>query len=137
MELTITERLALFDILPATGDFTTLKLLREFKESLTPSKIDEDSGIRFSHEYKCPKCEVIDVFPLPVKCGKCDEWMKPTGKMGCSDWNFTRDMPISDEIQEIIVVNLKQMNDKKKLKETHMTLYEKFVGGQDANKESV
>lgn len=128
MELTISERFALSSILPPTGDILTLKDIRQLKEDLAMGQEERDAGVQFFTEFKCPKCEANEIFPAPVKCGKCDEWMRPTGQIGCSDWGLTKEIPIADYIIALIVSTLKVMNDNKKLEERHIGIYEKFVG---------
>lgn len=64
-------------------------------------------------------------------CGKCDVWMKPTGQVGCSNWDFTKEIVISETLKEIIIATLKKMNDDKKLEERHISIYDKFVGKEE------
>lgn len=133
MLLTISERFALSSILPPTGDILTLKDTRQLKEELSIGESDRKE-VQFFNEFKCPKCEVADIFPAPVKCGKCDVWMRPTGQVGCSNWELTKEIPIPDYLVELIVANLKKMSDDKKLEERHIGIYEKFVEAEDKPK---
>lgn len=130
MLLNISDRLALTSILPPTGDFTTLKDIRKLKEELAISQEDRKE-VQFFNEYVCPKCQIKDTFSIPVKCGKCDVWMRPTGQIGCSNWEFTKEIPIPDYIVELIVATLKQMNDNKKLEERHLGIFSKFVEAKE------
>ena len=126
MLLTVAERFALAGLLPPQGDILTLKDLRQLKEELAISEEDRKE-VQFFNEFKCPQCEAIGVFAAPVKCGKCDVWLMATGQVGCSNWEFEKDVPIPDCLKEIITATLKKMNDDKKLEEKHITLYAKFV----------
>lgn len=110
----------------------TLRDIRQLKEELAIGQEDRKE-VQFFNELKCPQCEAKDIFPAPVKCGKCDVWMTPTGQVGCSNWEFTKEVPIPDYIVELIVANLKQMNDNKKLEEKHISLYELFVEKEGDN----
>lgn len=130
MLLTISERFALSSILPPQGDILTLKDIRKLKEELAISGEDRRE-VQFFYEYKCPQCETVGVFPAPVKCGKCDVWMTPTGQVGCSNWEFEKEVPIVDYLKEIITATLKKMNDDKTLEEKHISLYGKFVGKEE------
>lgn len=128
MLLTISERFALSSILPPTGDILTLKDIRQLKEELSMSEEDRKE-VQFFNEFKCPKCEVKEVFPAPVKCGKCDVWMLPTGQVGCSNWEFEKEVSIPEYLAEMIAATLKKMNDDKPptLEERHIDIYGKFV----------
>jgi len=126
MLLTISERFALSGVLPPQGDILTLKDIRKLKEELAISEEDR-KAVQFFNEYECPECKVKDAFPAPVKCGKCDVWMKPTGQVGCSNWEFEKEVPIADYLKELITATLKKMNDDKTLEEKHITIYEKFI----------
>lgn len=128
MLLTISERFALSGILPPTGDILTLKDLRQLKEELAISEEDRRE-VQFYSEFKCPECEVKDIFPASVKCGKCDMWMKPTGQIGCTNWEFEKEVPIPDYLKELITIQLKSMNDAAPptLEDKHISLWDKFV----------
>jgi len=130
MILTISERFALSSILPLTGDILTLKDIRQLKEELAIGEEDRKE-VQFFNEFKCPQCEAKDVFPAPVKCGKCDVWMTATGQVGCSNWEFEKEIPIPDYLVELITVSLKEMSDTKRLEERHISIYDKFVGKQE------
>jgi len=127
MLLTISERFALSNVLPPTGDILTLKDMRQLKEDLAISQEDRKE-VQFVKEYKCPECEAKDTFSASVKCGKCDAWMTPTGQIGCTNWDYAIEINIPDNILELIIETLKALNDAKKLEERHISIYEKFVG---------
>lgn len=126
MLLTISERFALSGILPPSGDILTLKDIRKLKEELAISENDRKE-VQFLNEYECPECKVKDIFPAPVKCGKCDVWMRATGQIGCSNWEFEKEVSIPDYLKELITATLKKMNDDKTLEEKHISLYELFI----------
>jgi len=133
MLLRISERFALSSILPPMGDILTLKDIRKLKEELAISQEDRKE-VQFLNEYECPECKNKDVFQLPVKCGKCDVWMRPTGQVGCSNWGFEKEVPIADYLKELITATLKKMNDDKTLEERHISIYEKLVEGEDSGR---
>lgn len=132
MLLTISERFALSVLLPPTGNILTLKDIRQLKEELAMGEEDRKE-VQFFNEFKCPQCEVKDVFPAPVKCGKCDVWMTATGQVGCTNWEFEKEVPIPDYLKELLAATLKKMNDDKALEEKHVSLFEKFVEVEDAS----
>lgn len=126
MLLTLSERFALLSVLPTTGDILTLKDIRKLREDLAVSQEDRNS-VHFFTEFQCPQCKAKELFPAPVKCGECDVWMKPTGQVGCDNWEFERDILILGYLEETIRTTLMQMNENKTLEERHILLYEKFV----------
>lgn len=145
MILTLKERMTLLNILPPQGDFTTLKLLREYRESLSTN--DEERAL-FSPQYKCPKCGDEGVFAGVVKCAKCDVYMLPTGSITCRDWGLEKDILIGKVAMEITTETLKQMEETAKrlqgnpnppqgikmLTNEHFSLYEKFVAPEETKK---
>ena len=102
MELNISERINLLDILPQQGDFTTLKIVRELRESLSFNE-EEHKKHNFRQE------------------GSMTYWDNDVGE--------TKDIHIGEKANDIIVATLKKLNDDKELRNEHFTLYEKFVGG--------
>ena len=131
MLLTISERFALSSLLPATGDILTLKDIRQVREDLAMTEEDRKE-VQFYTEFQCPRCEAKETFPAPVKCGKCDVWMVPTGQVGCTNWEFTKDINIPDYILELITITLKMMNDSTPptLTENLIGVYDRFVGSE-------
>ena len=102
MNLQVGERLVLLSILPQEGDFTTLKIVRGLRESLSFSE-EEHKTYGFKQEDNM-------VF-----------W--------ATEKDTPKDVPIGEKATDIIVDALKKLNDNKKLRNEHFTLYEKFVGG--------
>ena len=133
MKLSISERFALASVLPPTGDILTLRDLRLLKEDLSVDEEDRKE-VQFFNEFECPECKTKDIFPAPVKCGKCDVWMKMTGQVSCSNWEFTKEIHIPDYLVVLITATLKRMNDDKKLAERHIGIYERFVEAEEKPK---
>lgn len=103
VELMMGERFSLLAILPKEGDFLTLKTLRELKEMLPPSE-EEFEKLEFKKEKDTP---------------------------GAVRWKPENDLPVeldfSNSMLEIIRNILEALDKNKALKETHFSLYEKFV----------
>ena len=100
MEFSVSERLVLMDILPKEGSFVTLKILREAKVLLG-----------FSNE----EIKVLEI----------------SQKGEIVKWNKTKDIPKKFSLGEIattlIRTALEELDKANKLKEEHITLYDKFV----------
>ena len=100
MELSVLERLMAIGVLPAEGDYATLKILNQLKLSLSFSEKEyEEFGI------------VADV-----------EKNRTTWKK-----DGLAEIPIGEKATDIIVKALKDRNKKKTLQADMMSLYEKFV----------
>lgn len=102
MELQVGERLVLLSVLPQEGDFTTLKIVRELRESLSFTE-DEHKTYDFKQE------------------GNFVIWNK--------EKDVSKDVHIGEKANDIIVAALKKLNEEKKLRDEHFSLYEKFVEG--------
>ena len=100
MELGIFERIILLNVLPKEGDFSTLKIVRNLRESLSFS--EEEHKIL---QFKTENGRVL--------------W-KPEGDM-------QKDVPIGEKATDIIVECLKRLNKEKHLKEEHIPIYERFI----------
>ena len=101
MKLLVHERLLLLNLLPATGDITSIKLLRKVKEDLSfNEKENKDLGF--------------------VQDGEMLRWNSEKG-------NVEKDITIGEIITELIKTELKKMNEEKKLTEQHISIYEKFI----------
>ncbi len=101
MELSVGERLALLDVLPKEGDYTTLKVLRKLRESLSFSE-EEHKSLKFEKE------------------GDIIKW--------CESGDIPKDIVIGEKATDIIVEALKKLNRERKLNEAHFVIYGKFVG---------
>lgn len=102
MILTTLERLLLLNILPKEGDFTTIKIVRKLREAL--SFTEEEHAVRKFN----------------------------TSPEGNTTWTLGTpdavEISIGEKAADMIVVELKKLNDEKKLSEQTFSLYEKFVG---------
>jgi len=98
--LTISDRFAILSILPAEGNFATLKIVRKLRETLalTPAEIKE---------YKVKQI------------GDQIKWANAAK---------TTEMEFGDFDTEMISSALKKLNDSEKLEEQHFSVYEQFVG---------
>jgi len=101
MELNTGERLALLDALPNEGNFTTLKILRKLRESLSFSE-QEHKDLNF----------VVEDNRVA--------WDETKDK--------PKDIVIGEKANDIIVESLKRLNANNKLTDSHFEIYEKFVG---------
>lgn len=99
-ELTVLERLVLLSILPKEGDFTTIKLLRKLRESLS---FDEEEHKELSF----------------IQDGDQVRWNEAA--------NLTKQIQIGEKQSDLIHDALKKLDEEKKLTDNHFSLYEKFV----------
>lgn len=100
MELSVLERLMAIGVLPAEGDYATLKILNQLKLSLSFSEKEyEEFGI------------VVDM------------------ENDRTTWTTdgVTEIPIGERATDIIVNALKERNRKKTLSADMMSLYEKFI----------
>lgn len=103
MELTIKERIVLLNILPKEGNVITLKLVRKFREALSFSETEIKEG--------------------KIKIGD--------GQINWDDSVLkSKDVKVEDTIKSLIVKSLRDLDQKEKLTEEHISLYEKFVEGE-------
>lgn len=128
MKLTVIERMMLLGILPEKGDFTTLKLMRKLRETLSFSE-EEHTQLHFMRRFVCPKCEKVVLTSAPqIICGDCAEDMKSTDEVRWDDPDgLEKQIYMGDKVTEIITNTLKVMNDNQVLTDQHMSIYEKFV----------
>jgi hypothetical protein len=112
--LTVYERITLLNILPKEGDFTTLKIVRQLRESLSFS---EKEHKELSFKGSGDKLDDGSVVP-----------------QGRIMWNVNADKPkeilLGEKAKDIIADRLKELDKQKKLTEAHFSLYEKFIGGE-------
>ena len=101
-ELTVPERLTLLNILPKEGDFTTIKLMRKLRESLSFDE-DELKIIQFVQDGDQVTWNVAGAASIMKQC------------------------QIGEKMADTIRDTLKKLNDEKKLTEQHFSIYEKFV----------
>lgn len=100
MKLSVIERMVALNLLPTEGSFTNLKLIRVAKETLSFNE-EENKTLQFSQ----------------------------TGDR--VTWNQTvvveKEVEIGEVVSLIIVEALKKLDSEGKLKEEHISLYEKFI----------
>lgn len=101
-ELTVLERLVLLNILPKEGDFTTIKLMRKLRESLSFDE-EELKKIEFHQE------------------GDQTRWNEKNAS------TILKQIQIGEKMLDIIHDALRKLNSEKKLTNEHLSLYERFV----------
>ncbi|HDY88895.1 MAG TPA: hypothetical protein ENH82_12385 [bacterium] len=112
--LTVFERLILLNVLPVEGDFTTLKIVRHLREDLSFSEEEhklldfKNAGETFVEE-------------------NGTETIVGEGQVKWKETVPVKGIQIGEKATDIIVCVLKKLNDDKKLRNEHMSLYEKFV----------
>ena len=103
MKLSFLDRMMLGSLLPATGSFVTIRILRELKEALAPTE-EEIKGLNIGNNTE-------------------------TGQV---TWNPEKDqgkeITIGEAATELIKNKLKDMDTKEELTENHFGIYEKFMG---------
>ena len=104
MNLSVSERYALLAALPAEGSFTTLKIVRKLRESLSFSEAE-------------------------VKEFQLNEEPQPGGGFRIT-WSPTaaeKDINIGEKASDIVSETLKKLDQEGKLTDREYSLYEKFV----------
>ena len=98
-KLTLGDRFAILGILPAEGNFATLKIVRKLREqlSLNEAEIKEQKVREEDDQIK---------------------WDKP---------EKTTEMEFGEFAENMIKEQLKKMNEANKLENRHFVIYEKFV----------
>lgn len=104
MNLSVSERYALLALLPAEGTFTTLKIVRKLRESLS---FTEDE----------------------IKLYNLKENVSPDGQLRVSwDANAAEaEIELGEKATDLIVEALKKRDKEGKITDREFTLYEKFV----------
>lgn len=100
MELGVKQRLIILRVLPARGDYLTLKIVRELREALSFSE-EEHKALQFKRE------------------GAGLRW-DPQG-------DVPKDIEIGDKAREIIAQGFETLSKQGKLTMGMLPLYEKFV----------
>uniref|UniRef100_A0A6M3LFR9 Uncharacterized protein n=1 Tax=viral metagenome TaxID=1070528 RepID=A0A6M3LFR9_9ZZZZ len=101
MELDVRERLILLSILPQEGNFITLKVMRQLREGLS---FNEEELKQYSFVQNEDRVTWDD---------KVEQ---------------VKEIEIGEKATDIIKESLKKLNETKKLKDEHYTIYEKFMG---------
>jgi len=100
--LNLGERFALLGILPAEGNFATLKLVRGLREKLSLTE----------EEFKTHNVQQL---------GDQIRW---------SDPDKMKEIEFGEFAEDLIVKRLKELDKAGKLEDRHFTVYEKFVEGK-------
>jgi len=109
MKLNVPERVALLQVLPAEGDFTTLKILRDLQAKLGFSEEDHKK----------------------FKIVRADDRVSWDPKEGAKEVKIE----LGDKAKEIIKDALLDLDKEKKLTPAQFTIYEKFVQDKEEKKE--
>jgi len=114
VKLSVFERIVLGSLLPQEGNFITLKIIR---------KIQDDIGFTEEEhkllQFKYPGEKYID------KNGQ--EKVVAPGTIHWDDTVGEKEFEFGEKAVDIIVDVLDKLDDQKKLRNIHYTLYEKFV----------
>jgi len=103
-DLNVIERLTVMDLLPKEGSFVTLKLIRNLLEK-----------IGFTGE------ELVE-YELKQE-GNLASWNIEKGKVG-------KPFEFGKKEEEVIASSLRKLDEEKKLEQRHVSLFEKFIGGE-------
>ena len=107
MKFTVFERIVLSSLLPTEDNFATLKLLRKAKESLSFNDIENQKL-----NIKQDGGQVLWDIKAAIEID-----------------NHAAEVELGDTVIQLVVDTLKKLNEEKKLKDEHFSLYEKFIGG--------
>ncbi len=105
MQLQVSERLILLNIIPGEGDITTLRIIQQLRTDLSFSE-DEHKALEFQ-----------------VGEGGAVHWK--------TDADVGKDVEIGEKAHDIIKSRLEELSNQKKLQLQHMALYERFVEGKE------
>jgi len=102
VSLNLFERLVVLALLPAEGNFATLKIVNELKMELAPTE----------EEFKKAGLEAMENGGIQAK-----DWLAVPEK----------EITLGETAEKIIVDALKKLDKEMKLKNEHMTVYMKFI----------
>lgn len=137
MKLTVFERIILQNLLPAEGDYVTLKLVRKLREALSFSE-KEIAEINFKNRWNCSTCNTSELATQTPKCPSCGAYMQPAGSVHWDEekaLKIVKDVHMGRTMRDLCETTLKKLSDEKKLTEQHMSLYEKFCVESDDGEE--
>ena len=100
VKLSVFERLMLNDTLPAQGDITTIRIVRQLREDLSFSE-EEHKQLKFQEE------------------DGMVHWDEAV--------SIEKDVEIGDKAHEIIVKAFEQLSQKEAFTEAHLKVYDKFI----------
>lgn len=98
MDLTVLERLVLLGLMPAEGDLTTLRIVRELREALS---FDEDEHVQYGLRQE-------------------------DGRVVWTDDGSTAAIEIGARARRVIEDRLNELNNDGKLTEQHLSVCDKF-----------
>jgi hypothetical protein len=108
MKLTIMDRIMIYELLPAKGDYKTLKAVKEFR----------DKELRFTRE----ETEMYDISQEVVGDGHVQIRFNQEAAS-----SYERDIKIPLNVKAAIIERLKELDKTKNLREEQLNLYEKFI----------
>ena len=141
MKLSVTERLTLSGMLPEKGSYTSLKLIRVAREALSFTE-EEHKLLQFRNEEvggqqlsRWNQMQLINKTTKEAVSGNQEE----VEKLVLSDPNSYEMRPTVGEVNiklgevvtQMIVKDLKALEEKEELEDRHFTLFEKFVAPAD------
>lgn len=106
MELSVMDRMTLLSVLPKEGDFTTLKIIRKLRETLSFTEEEHK-------KYNFVNSEGGITWSLKDEQGK--------------DIPQDKDITIGEKATDIIVTAFKKLDREHKLNEAQLPCYEKFI----------
>lgn len=105
MLFTVPERMLLLDVLPATGSYDTLKIVRELREAFSFS--EEEHGA------------------LDVKVS--EDGTRVRWNREAEAESGPKDVPVGEKALELVRDSLRQQEERRELTEATVGLYERFV----------
>ena len=100
MELSVFERLTLLNVLPAQGDITTIRIVRQLREDLSFSE-DEHEQLNFKAE--------DDV------------------TMWNPEADVVKDVEFGEKAREVVVKAFEKLGDNEAFTEQHLAVYDRFM----------
>ena len=141
-KLTLSDRFALLSILPAEGNFATLKIVRKVREqlSLTEAEIKEYGVIQIYEEHtktiKNAKTDAealtiaIEIFGVDnaqkMAIGIRDGTLR-SNQITWENGEKITEMEFGEFAENMIKERLKKMNEANTLEDRHFAIYEQFV----------
>ena len=144
--LTINDRFTILGILPATGNFATLKVVRNLREqlSLTEKEIKEYNVAQIREEHVIAiqnaktDAEALTIATKIFGAGDAQRLVNDIGngtlrsnQISWTNGDKTTEMEFGEFAEKLIADSLKELNDANppKLEDKHFIIYEKFVNG--------
>ena len=132
-ELGVLERLKLLEILPAQGDISTIKIVRELRESLS---FKEDEHVQFGiitkEPGKCLDCGYEGDADTDNSCPICHGGKFKKSGQQMIHWNIESARDVEIELGAkavgVIVATLDKLSKAGNATEQHIGLFNKFVG---------